>query len=141
MTAAMLNLISILVGIIALPLMLIALIPFLGWLNYMVIPVAVVGIALGALSDSNTGRNLNIVVAIVGIVRLHPCSREALSASQIHSEQLPHPLHAGTTPGFIDPHRALSMRKTKRRHPFGSEWKALERHRGPQSKLWSCIRD
>ncbi|OSZ68188.1 hypothetical protein CAP40_06215 [Sphingomonas sp. IBVSS2] len=66
----MLNLLSILVGIIALPLMLIALIPLLGWLNYMVIPVAVIGIALGALSDSNTGRNLNVVVAIVGIVRL-----------------------------------------------------------------------
>ncbi|MBN8812063.1 MULTISPECIES: hypothetical protein [Sphingomonas] len=66
----MLNLLSILVGIIALPLMLIGLIPFLGLLNYMVVPVAVVGIALGALSDSNAGRNLNIVVAIVGIVRL-----------------------------------------------------------------------
>jgi hypothetical protein len=66
----MLNLISILVGIIALPLMLIALIPFLGWLNYMVIPVAVIGLALGALSDSNTGRNLNIVVALVGLTRL-----------------------------------------------------------------------
>lgn len=66
----MLNLLSILVGIIALPLMLIGLIPFLGLLNYMVVPVAVVGIALGALSNSNAGRNLNIVVAIVGIVRL-----------------------------------------------------------------------
>ena len=66
----MLNLLSILVGISALPLMLIALIPLLGWLIYMVIPVAVIGIALGALSDSNAGRNLNIVVAIVGIVRL-----------------------------------------------------------------------
>lgn len=66
----MLNLISILIGIIALPLMLIALIPILGSLNYLVIPIAVVGIALGALSDSNTGRNLNIVVALVGLVRL-----------------------------------------------------------------------
>jgi hypothetical protein len=66
----MLNLLSILVGIIALPLMLIALIPLLGWLNYMVVPIAVIGIALGALSDSNAGRNLNIVVALVGTVRL-----------------------------------------------------------------------
>ena len=66
----MLNLISILIGVIALPLMLIALIPLLGWLNYMVVPVAVIGIALGALSDSNAGRNLNIVVALVGTVRL-----------------------------------------------------------------------
>lgn len=66
----MLNLLSILIGIIALPLMLIALIPLLGWLNYLVVPVAIVGIAFGALSDSSTGRNLNIVVAIVGVVRL-----------------------------------------------------------------------
>ncbi|MFZ5749330.1 MAG: hypothetical protein ACOY45_16935 [Pseudomonadota bacterium] len=66
----MLNLLSILVGVIALPLMLVALIPLLGWLNYLVVPVAVVGIALGALSDSNTGRNLNIVVAVVGVARL-----------------------------------------------------------------------
>lgn len=66
----MLNLISILIGVIALPLMLIALIPLLGWLNYMVVPIAVIGIALGALSDSNAGRNLNIVVALVGTVRL-----------------------------------------------------------------------
>ncbi|MEP9357944.1 hypothetical protein [Sphingomonas sp. KR3-1] len=66
----MLNLLSILIGIIALPLMLIALIPLLGWVNYLVIPVAVVGLALGALSESNTGRNLNIVVALVGLTRL-----------------------------------------------------------------------
>jgi hypothetical protein len=30
----------------------------------------VVGLALGALSDSNAGRNLNIVVAGVGFLRL-----------------------------------------------------------------------
>ncbi len=66
----MLNLLSILAGIIAFPLMLIALIPLLGWLNYLVIPIAVVGLALGALSSSNSGRNLNIVVAGVGFVRL-----------------------------------------------------------------------
>ena len=66
----MLNLLSILVGIVTLPIMLIALIPLLGWLNYLVIPMAVVGIALGAASDSNTGRNLNIVVLVISGVRL-----------------------------------------------------------------------
>ena len=66
----MLNLLSILIGIVTLPVMLIALIPLLGWLNYLVIPMAFVGIALGALSSSNTGRNLNIIVAIIGGVRL-----------------------------------------------------------------------
>ncbi|MEI9851069.1 MAG: hypothetical protein WDN24_09750 [Sphingomonas sp.] len=66
----MLNVVSILLGIVALPIMLIALIPLLGWLNYLVLPIALVGVALGAMSDSNAGRNLNIVVAIVGGVRL-----------------------------------------------------------------------
>ncbi|WP_066797348.1 hypothetical protein [Sphingomonas soli] len=66
----MLNILSILIGVITLPVMLIALIPLLGWLNYLVIPMAVVGIALGAASGSNTGRNLNLVVGGVGLVRL-----------------------------------------------------------------------
>ena len=66
----MLNLVSIVVGVIALPVMLLGLIPLLGWLNYLVIPLAVLGAALGALSDSNTGRNLNLIVMLVGFVRL-----------------------------------------------------------------------
>lgn len=66
----MLNLVSIVVGVIALPVMLLGLIPLLGWLNYLVIPLAVLGAALGALSDSNAGRNLNLIVLLVGFVRL-----------------------------------------------------------------------
>jgi hypothetical protein len=66
----MLNLVSILFGLVAFPVMLVGLIPLLGWLNYLVIPVAVIGVALGALSDSNSGRNLNLVVLIIGFVRL-----------------------------------------------------------------------
>ncbi len=66
----MLNIVSLVVGVVAFPLMLIALIPLLGWLNYLVIPMAILGLALGALSDSNTGRNLNIIVLLIGIVRL-----------------------------------------------------------------------
>jgi hypothetical protein len=64
------NIISLLIGIITLPLMLLALIPFLGWINYAVIPLAIFGAALGALSDSNAGRNLNLIVLVVGGVRL-----------------------------------------------------------------------
>lgn len=66
----MLNLLSLVVGIVAFPVMLLGLIPLLGWLNYLVIPLAILGAALGALSDSNTGRNLNLVVLLVGFVRL-----------------------------------------------------------------------
>lgn len=66
----MLNLISLLCGIIALPVMLIALIPLLGWINYLVIFITVVGAALGAASDKTSGRNLNLIVLVIGGVRL-----------------------------------------------------------------------
>lgn len=66
----MLNLVSILFAVVAFPIMLIGLIPLLGWLNYFALVLALVGIALGVVSDSNTGRNLNLVVLIVGGVRL-----------------------------------------------------------------------
>ncbi|RYY43314.1 MAG: hypothetical protein EOP59_08230 [Sphingomonadales bacterium] len=66
----MLNILSLLIGVITLPVMLIALIPLLGWLNYLVIPMAIVGTALGAVSESNAGRNLNLIVGGIGMVRL-----------------------------------------------------------------------
>ena len=46
----MLNLISVLSGLMTLVLALVALIPLLGWLNWLVIPMAVVGAAIGAMS-------------------------------------------------------------------------------------------
>lgn len=66
----MLNLISLIIGFVTVPVMLIGLVPLLGWLNYLVIPMAVVGLILGVLSSSNSGRNLNIVVLVIGAVRL-----------------------------------------------------------------------
>src|SRR3546814_9401405 len=69
-TGAMLNIASILIGLVALLLAIPAFIPFLGWVNWLVIPIAIVGLALGAMSDRNGGRNLNIVVIVVGVVRL-----------------------------------------------------------------------
>ena len=66
----MLNLISICFGLLALALALVGLVPLLGWLNWMVIPLAVVGGAFGAMSAGKAGRNLNIFVVVVGAVRL-----------------------------------------------------------------------
>lgn len=66
----MLNLISLLIGLGTLVLALVAFIPLLGWANWVIIPMAVVGLALGALSSSNSGRNLNIVVIAIGALRL-----------------------------------------------------------------------
>jgi hypothetical protein len=64
------NIISILIGIAALILIIPAFIPFLGWANWIIIPIAVVGLAIGATSPQTSGRNLNIVVIAVGVIRL-----------------------------------------------------------------------
>jgi hypothetical protein len=66
----MLNLISIVLGVAALIGVAVAFLPLLGWLNWFVLPAAVVGLALGAASGSRGGRNLNLVVLIVGTLRL-----------------------------------------------------------------------
>jgi hypothetical protein len=66
----MLNLFSLIIGGIALVLAAIAFIPLVGWANWFIIPLAIVGAGLGAISSSNSGRNLNLFVILVGIVRL-----------------------------------------------------------------------
>lgn len=66
----MLNAISILIGLFAAVLMLPALLPFFGWGMWLVIPVAAVGLIAGMLSSGRTGRNLNIVVIVIGALRL-----------------------------------------------------------------------
>ncbi len=64
------NLISLVLGLIALVLVVIAFIPLLGWANWFIIPIAIIGLALGAMSDRTSGRNLNIVVIVAGVLRL-----------------------------------------------------------------------
>lgn len=66
----MLNIVSILIGVINLPFAVLALIPLAGLLNWLVIPVALLGAGIGALSSGTAGRNLNILVLIVAVVRL-----------------------------------------------------------------------
>lgn len=66
----MLNIFSIITGIVALLLAIPATIPFLGWANWFVLPIAVIGIGLGALSKSNGGRNFCLIVFAIAVVRL-----------------------------------------------------------------------
>jgi len=66
----MLNIVSILIGIVALVFAVIAFLPLLGWANWLIIPLAIIGAAIGAMSKSTSGRNLNVVVIVIGIVRL-----------------------------------------------------------------------
>ena len=66
----MLNIVSLLIGLVALACAAIAFIHLLGWANWIIIPLAVIGAGIGQMSGSNMGRNLNLFVIVVGIIRL-----------------------------------------------------------------------
>jgi hypothetical protein len=66
----MLNILSILVGLLSLLIVIPSQIPLLGWGNWLALPVIVVGIVLGALSRSNSGRNFCLIVGAIAVVRL-----------------------------------------------------------------------
>lgn len=66
----MLNFVSLIIGIVALLCAVIAFIPLLGWANWLIVPLALIGAGVGAASQSNAGRNLNLFVVVVGVLRL-----------------------------------------------------------------------
>jgi hypothetical protein len=66
----MLNLVSLIIGVVALLCAAVAFLPLLGWANWLIIPLALIGAGVGAASQSNAGRNLNLFVVVVGILRL-----------------------------------------------------------------------
>lgn len=66
----MFNFISLIIGIVALICALVAFIPFLGMANWLIVPLAIIGAVIGMISRSNAGRNLNLFVIVIGIVRL-----------------------------------------------------------------------
>ena len=66
----MFNIASLIIGFVALICALVAFLPLLGWLNWLIIPLAVIGAAIGLMSRGNAGRNLNLLVIVVGVVRL-----------------------------------------------------------------------
>jgi len=66
----MLNIISIIIGLVALLFAVVAFLPLLGWANWLIIPLAILGAALGMAAKGTSGRNLNLFVVVVGLVRL-----------------------------------------------------------------------
>ncbi|KUO56644.1 MAG: hypothetical protein APF78_08800 [Sphingomonadales bacterium BRH_c3] len=66
----MLNLISILIGIVSLVIVIPAQIPLLGWANWLALPLVAIGIVIGQLSSSDSGRNFCLVVLLIAAVRL-----------------------------------------------------------------------
>ena len=66
----MFNLASLIIGFVALICALVAFLPLLGWLNWLIIPLAILGAAVGMISRGTAGRNLNLFVIIIGVIRL-----------------------------------------------------------------------
>ena len=64
------NMISLLIGLVALVMVAIAFIPFLGWANWLIIPLAIIGLGIGATSGQASGRTLNLIVILIGLARL-----------------------------------------------------------------------
>jgi hypothetical protein len=66
----MFNLVSLIIGAVALLFALIAFLPFLGWANWLIIPLAIIGAVVGMVSRGNAGRNLNLFVIVIAVIRL-----------------------------------------------------------------------
>lgn len=66
----MFNIASLIVGFVALVCALVAFLPLLGWLNWLIIPLAIIGAGIGVISRGTAGRNLNLLVILIGVIRL-----------------------------------------------------------------------
>jgi hypothetical protein len=66
----MLNLLSLAFGLASIVPLFFALLPLLGWANWLILPLPVAGLILGVMSSRNEGRNLNIVLLAVAVLRL-----------------------------------------------------------------------
>ena len=66
----MFNIASLIIGFVALILALVAFLPLLGWANWLIIPLAMIGAGVGMISRGTAGRNLNLFVIVIGVLRL-----------------------------------------------------------------------
>lgn len=66
----MLSLLSILIGAVALLLAIPAFIPFLGWANWLIVPIALFGALIGQFATTKGARNFCLIVAGICIARL-----------------------------------------------------------------------
>lgn len=65
------NIIAFLLGLVSLVIVIPATIPFLGWANWLALPLIVLGVIIGQLSSSGKGgRNFCLVVLLVAAIRL-----------------------------------------------------------------------
>ncbi len=65
------NIIAFLLGLVSLVIVIPATIPFLGWANWLALPLILVGVIVGQLSStSKAGRNFCLIVLLIAVIRL-----------------------------------------------------------------------
>ncbi|MEQ8743906.1 MAG: hypothetical protein ACI9TB_000271 [Parasphingorhabdus sp.] len=66
----MFNIISIIIGVIALLFTVVGLVPLLGWTNWLILPFAGVGALFGLVSSRNSGLYFCLIVMAISALRL-----------------------------------------------------------------------
>ena len=66
----MANIISIFIGLVALVLAFVGLVPLLGWTNWLIIPIAGIGALFGLVSKHSSGMNFCLIVMAICALRL-----------------------------------------------------------------------
>ncbi len=64
------NLLSWILGLLALIIVIPSTIPLLGWGNWLALPILAVGVIVGQLAPQKSGRNFNLIVLLVAAIRL-----------------------------------------------------------------------
>jgi len=65
------NILAFLLGLVSLIIVIPATIPFLGWANWLGLPLIVMGVIVGQLSStSKAGRNFCLLVLVIAAIRL-----------------------------------------------------------------------
>ncbi len=64
------KLFGVLFALVASILAVVAFIPLLGWLYWLVIPIGILSLIFSVLGNSSTGKTLSIIVILVGVFRL-----------------------------------------------------------------------
>ena len=66
----MANVFSVLIGLICSPVVFVGAIPFLGWMNWLMLPLATLGAIIGAFAETKVGLTVNLIILVVGGFRL-----------------------------------------------------------------------
>jgi len=66
----MFNIISLLIGVIALVLSIVGLVPLLGWTNWLILPFAGIGALFGLISSRTSGMYFCLIVMAICALRL-----------------------------------------------------------------------